>query len=83
MSRRSDNELYSITLVAHISTAKAYLCTTSLEQDKDTDGFWLPKSQLQNVVEGQKRGRRFMLNCDIPAWLAEEKGIDADVDVTE
>lgn len=74
MTRQSNDELYSISVEVHVATAKAYLVTAP-GGDKDADGVWLPKSQLQNE---SRNGT--LLNCDIPAWLAEDKGLDGLVE---
>ncbi len=70
----NSNDFSPITVYVWHETPKAFLCTTTADQDKDRDGFWLPKSQLRNT----ERNGNF-LNCDIADWLAEEKGIDLDV----
>lgn len=74
MTRQSNDELYTMTMEIHVSTAKAFLVSVP-GGDKDRDGIWLPKSQLQNMERNGK-----LLNFDIPARLVEEKGLDGLVE---
>ena len=49
-------------------TDKALLC------DVDGEEVWIPKSQIQDDSEVTEKGDMGILA--IPAWLADEKGLD-------
>ena len=53
-----------------------------LVEDEDGDEYWIPKSQVQDIVFGESKtdssGRpvKEIKTLTIPKWLAEDKGLN-------
>lgn len=63
------NDLHEITLYVHAETPRAW--RVSEDGDNERNGQWIPKSQIEHVVETEQQDISVFT---LPEWLAIEKG---------